>query len=313
MVPKEEGNLPQVTASGLSMACTVQEYHLSAMWRSPITLLLLLVVGVCAAQNNISGASDVTVDIVLTGARTVPPSLRNEITRELNKAAAEIGSLQTGEFVEYVQDQFARHGYMKAQIRDPQWHRVTGNGQHRHAQVTINVTEGAVYRLSSIAFSGNKAFGSQSLRAAIPMKNGEVLNVEEMRLGLKKLSEMYCSKGYINFTPIPNTEFDNKSSTVKIIFDLDEGEQFRVGTLRLNGNEPSPGEGKRLLALWATHIGQPYDCQLWEIIRKAGSRDTCLLKGSSPAPPLACDPLPEVKLDRDTKTVDIYFDFPDPQ
>ncbi|MGZ4789714.1 MAG: hypothetical protein ACXVZX_14445 [Terriglobales bacterium] len=55
---------------------------------------------------------------------------------------------------------------------------------------------------------------------------------------------------------MPNTEIDDQRDRITITFDLDEGQQFRVGRLILNGVEPYAGAGQQLIDAWKPHEGQ---------------------------------------------------------
>jgi len=49
---------------------------------------------------------------------------------------------------------------------------------------------------------------------------------------------------------------------INITLDLDEGAQFRVGTLTLIGPQPFTGAGKKMLEAWKSHESQIYSCDL---------------------------------------------------
>ena len=46
------------------------------------------------------------------------------------------------------------------------------------------------------------------------------------RKGLENLQKAYGQLGYINFTSIPNTTFDEQKKLVFLDIDVDEGKQF---------------------------------------------------------------------------------------
>ena len=227
--------------------------------RGFVVSLVLLSATLCSAQNNISDASDVTVTIVLTGATTLPTAEREQIIREVSDKKMDAGQIYTHEFDERLRDAFQKRGYFKAEIQDAEWGPVTGTGKHREATVKVAVRAGSLYRLGTITFHGNKLFDSQKLRAAFPMADGDIFNVEHMRSGLKALRQLYYAKGYIDFVPVPNTEFNDEANLINVLFDIDEGKQYHVGPLTLDGIEPYAGAGKELLEAWAPHIGEIYD------------------------------------------------------
>jgi hypothetical protein len=278
--------------------------------------VLLLNAAMAWAQANISDAEDITAEIVLTGATTVPIAVKQGITQQINQAAAKIGSLDSPEFIETLRDLFQQHGYLKASIGDPQWGPIQGDGKHRHVRITVAVDEGSLYRTGAITFKDSSVFERQALRAAIPIMDGEIFNVEQMRVGLKNLRNMYCSKGFVNFIPLPNTEINNDNLSIAISFDLDEGDQYRVGQLTLDGVEPYPDAGNHLLEAWKPHVGQIYDCRLFNGAFSDASHDN-QVPAFDPALASAIQRAKasglETSIHRETKTIDFRLEFPDPK
>lgn len=97
------------------------------------------------------------------------------------------------------------------------------------------------------------------MRAAFKISQGEIFDTEKIRAGLDNLRNLYESEGYINFTPVPNATVNKDASTIALSIDVDEGAQFRLGHLMLDGQEVRPGAGARLLANWTPYQGKVFD------------------------------------------------------
>jgi outer membrane protein insertion porin family len=178
------------------------------------------------------------------------------------------------EDTERVRDAYQQKGYFKALVADPktQIRDVGGVNWYfpfkaRHGKVvdiTIPVEEGDRYRLKEIKFQGNKEItNTAALRRLIPMKDGDIFNVEFMRKGLKNLRDAYSEQGFINFTPVPNTEIDDEHKTISIIFDLDEGKRFFVRRIEFKGNTTT--RDKVIRREIALEEGNVYNSRLWEL------------------------------------------------
>ncbi len=176
------------------------------------------------------------------------------------------------EDAERVRDALQQKGYFKALVQDPKTSIRDSGGFHlpfiqkgggKAVDITLPIEEGERYRLKEVKFSGNKAITNiQALRAQIPMKDGDIFNVELMRKGIKNLRDAYGALGYINFTPVPDTEIDDEHKTVTVKFDLDEGKQFFVRRIEFQGNTTTRDKViRRELAL---EEGQVYNSKLWE-------------------------------------------------
>lgn len=85
------------------------------------------------------------------------------------------------------------------------------------------------------------------------MRDGDLFRVDAIRDGLKNLHELYCRLGYLNFTPVPNVQIDDSSSTISVLFDLDEGEKFFYGELVVDGEESVSGARRKLVAAWEAY------------------------------------------------------------
>jgi outer membrane protein insertion porin family len=178
------------------------------------------------------------------------------------------------EDTERVRDAYQQKGYFKALVQDPQTkiRDVTGvnwffpfKSKHGKAvDITIPVEEGDRYRLKEINFTGNKAITNTALlRRMIPMKDGEIFNVELLRKGLKNLRDLYSEQGFINFTPVPNTDIDDEHKTITVNFDLDEGKQFYVRRIEFKGNTTT--RDKVIRREIALEEGNVYNSKLWEL------------------------------------------------
>ena len=178
------------------------------------------------------------------------------------------------EDAERVRDEYQQKGYFKALVQDPQTKIRDVGGinwlfpfKPRHGKVvdiTIPVEEGERFNLKEIKFTGNKAIQDLALlRRQIPMQDGEIFNVENLRKGIKNLRDLYGHYGYINFTPVPNTDIDDGHKTISVTFDLDEGKQYSVRRIEFKGNTTTRDKViRRELAL---EEGGIYDTKLWEL------------------------------------------------
>ncbi len=177
------------------------------------------------------------------------------------------------EDTELVRDAYQRRGYFKALVQDPktQIRDVTGfhipliqKGGGKVVDITIPVEEGDRYRLKEVKFTGNKAITNIAiLRKAIPMKDGETFNVEMVRQGIKNLRDIYGAGGYINFTPVPDTQFDDEKKLITLTFDLDEGKPFYVRRIEFKGNTTT--RDKVIRRELAVEEGNVYNSKLWEL------------------------------------------------
>jgi hypothetical protein len=90
----------------------------------------------------------------------------------------------------------------------------------------------------------------------IPVQPGEIFSRARIAKGLETLSQHYEAAGYINFTSIPNTEFDETNASVRLNIDVDEGKLFHWGDLHISGLDA--GKTHALTEGWEDLRGKPY-------------------------------------------------------
>jgi len=191
-----------------------------------------------------------------------------------NLFARTYDATKLNEDAERVRDAYQQKGYFKALVQDPKtqirdtssikWYMPIHKSHGKAVDITMPIEEGDRYRLKEVKFTGYKAIQNTAvLRRLVPMKDGDIFDVEAMRKGIKNLRDAYGAQGYINFTPVPNTEIDDEHKLITVTFDLDEGAQFSVRRIEFKGNTTTRDKViRRELAL---EEGSVYNKKLWDL------------------------------------------------
>ena len=191
-----------------------------------------------------------------------------------NLFARTYDSTKLSEDAERVRYYYQTKGYFKALVGDPKtqihdtsgvrWYFPFKSSPGKAVDITIPVEEGQRYRLKEITFTGNKAIKNTApLRGLFKIKDGDIFDTEAIRKGLEQLRKAYAALGYINFTPVPNTDADDEKRLISLRIDLDEGKQFFVRRIEFQGNTTTRDKViRRELAL---EEGQVYNGNLWEL------------------------------------------------
>jgi outer membrane protein assembly factor BamA len=168
----------------------------------------------------------------------------------------------TDEAVERVRAGWQDHGYFKVQV-DSEERTLTSNPASRRIALSFHVNEGLQYSLGEITFKNNKAISDVvALRGLFPINDGDIISREKIAEGLENLRRAYGDRGYINFTSVPNTQFDDERKSISLDIDVDEGKQFHMGNLNIVGlDEPARQE---ILKDFPIKRGQVYDGRLFE-------------------------------------------------
>ena len=178
------------------------------------------------------------------------------------------------EDTERVRNEYQNRGFFKVLVADPKTEiHDTGHpgfhiplvqkGPGKAVDITMPIEEGDRYKLASITFKNNKAItNTKALRTLFPIKDGDVFSREKIGKGLENLRKAYGEYGYINFTSVPDTKFDDEKKLIFLDIDVDEGKQFYVRRIEFQGNTTT--RDKVIRREIALEEGQVYNSRLWE-------------------------------------------------
>jgi outer membrane protein insertion porin family len=179
------------------------------------------------------------------------------------------------EDTERVRNEYQNRGYFKVIVDQPKTniHDTGHAGAHipllqggpgKAVDITMPIEEGDRYSLGGITFKNNKAVQNvKALRAIFPIKDGEIFSKEKIGKGLENLRKAYGELGYINFTSIPETRFDDEKKLIFLDIDVDEGKQFYVRRIEFQGNTTT--RDKVIRREVALEEGSIYNSRLWEL------------------------------------------------
>jgi outer membrane protein assembly factor BamA len=81
-------------------------------------------------------------------------------------------------------------------------------------------------------------FTDQQLRALFLIQDGEIFDIDKLRLGIGQLQQAYGNRGFVNFTTIPSLAIDENLNRIAVFFEFDKGKQFRYGKVEVTGMNP---------------------------------------------------------------------------
>jgi len=123
--------------------------------------------------------------------------------------------------------------------------------------LTIPVNEGAVYSWARAEWSGNQVLAAKELDDALGMKPGEAANGKKFDKGLKEVEKAYGKHGHIQTRMNPTPEYDDAGSKVTFKIAVNEGPQYRMGTVEFKGF--TPVDAALLSEKWGLKSGEVYD------------------------------------------------------
>jgi len=246
-----------------------------------------------------SGPEISVANVTFSGFLQLPISGQNEIASSITQQTYGSASPDnvSEEALERARIGWQDHGYFKAQVNGYAT-TLTSTPISRRISLSIHIDEGLQYSLGGISSKGNTAISDlAALRALFPIKEGDIFSREKIAKGLENLRKAYGEMGYIDFTSIPDTKFDDERRLIYLDIDINEGRQFYVGEIDVIGLSDAARE--ELLKSVPMMRGQIFNSRLWELTQKLGSKVTNC----------GCAENPAVMPDERQGMVNLTFDF----
>lgn len=177
---------------------------------------------------------------------------------------------------------YQNHGYFRVLVRDPITHTVDvnrgglpipflpliGRKRGKRTDITIPIEEGSKYRLGNLFIVSSDPekglfFKPDYLKAIFPLKPGDLLDADKIRKALKDYHTLYGAWGFIDFTPTPSFDIDDKTKTVNLTLNFDQEKQYYVRRIEFSGNTTTRDKVIRRELL--LNEGDLFNSHLWEI------------------------------------------------
>jgi outer membrane protein assembly factor BamA len=229
---------------------------------------------------------------------------QRQLTQDLQHKDAAWVTRQTPEqlarFIEArMLDLYRDRGYWRAKVSAKvTW--VRGTGDQRQVDALITATnEGEQYSVKEIRWRGVTAFSESELMKAMAMRPSDVVSRSRLAQGLETVHRLYLSRGYIAYSAVPETDFDDTGHSISLLINVREDNPFRFGTLSIEGLDH---DGSRKVQQgWGAMHEQIYSPE----------KLRAFFEKFIPGIPPTSDPLDYTNssIDLDSHTVDIFVSF----
>jgi len=135
--------------------------------------------------------------------------------------------------IEKIKDLYFNNGYIRVVLGEPGI-QLTNDKQGMF--ITIPVSEGDQFNVSSIEISGNKVFSTDVIKQKISIIPDKPFSKANLRKDIFSISELYSENGYALITVTPDLKPDESKKMVKINLRIDEGDRYRIGRIEISGN-----------------------------------------------------------------------------
>jgi len=135
--------------------------------------------------------------------------------------------------IERIRDLYFNNGFIKVAVGEP---KIQLTDDKKGMIITIPISEGDQFNISSIEFSGNKVFTEDEIKKRTTMVLGKPFSKENLKRDILSISELYSENGYALITVSPDLVPDESKKLVKILLTIDEGDKYRIGRIEISGN-----------------------------------------------------------------------------
>lgn len=137
--------------------------------------------------------------------------------------------------------EYQKEGYPRAKID----YEAVLNEEADEAVVTVRIEEGPKVKIKKIRIEGNRAFTDKRIQKLIKTKKDGLftsghLKEEVLKEDVERITAFYQSEGYLDVVAEDHLEYDATGKNIHLLFAIDEGQKYLVGTVTLDGTVVFP-------------------------------------------------------------------------
>ena len=151
-------------------------------------------------------------------------------------------------------DMYHRRGHWRAAFSAPS---VTLDPACTGVTATLNISEGPSFAWERAEWTGHAAINARDLDSLLAMKPGEVADASRIDAGLRRVRSAYKKQGYVLVTTSSTPRLDDTARRAVFEIRVEEGPQFRMGTLEFAGIPA--GDAEKLKKKWQLKPGDVFD------------------------------------------------------
>lgn len=152
---------------------------------------------------------------------------------------------------------YRERGHLQAKFLGIQAKQETSTNCKSGVVMAMLFDEGVAYNLNKVEWANQAALSAGELDTMLSLKSGEIANGIKFDNGIKAIKTAYGKRGYIQAVLTTTSAFDDVSRLVTYRISINEGGQYHMGNLILNGLPDKDVE--RAQQKWKLKSGDIYD------------------------------------------------------
>jgi outer membrane protein insertion porin family len=114
---------------------------------------------------------------------------------------------------------------------------ITNAEKEGRVVITFTLNRGPLFRLNEVSFLGNTLFSDEEIEKVFLVHPEELFSPEKLRATAESIKDLYGRKGYIDTHVQFETQPVQGKPLYNIHFEIEEGAQYKIGLIRIFGNE----------------------------------------------------------------------------
>ena len=141
--------------------------------------------------------------------------------------------------LEKLKSYYLNRGYLEFNIESTQ---VSITPDKEKIYITVNISEGPVYKIADIKFQGELKITEDEMRSLLLFKSGETFSRQKIVDSVKRISDRLGNDGYsfANINPVPDADRVNKTASFTMF--VDPGRRVHIRRINVQGNSRTRDE-----------------------------------------------------------------------
>ncbi|MDD3483719.1 outer membrane protein assembly factor BamA [Azovibrio restrictus] len=135
--------------------------------------------------------------------------------------------------LEKLRSYYMNRGYLEFAVDSTQ---VSISPDKQDIYITVNISEGDRYQISSIKLAGDLILPEDEIRKLVPLKPGQVFSREELNNTTKRITDRLSDQGYAFANVNASPELDKEKKQVAFTIFVDPGKRVYVRRINVTGN-----------------------------------------------------------------------------
>lgn len=179
-------------------------------------------------QINIVGAKDFSEKDLLKQFELTTPGLMTWYTKNDQYSRQKLGA-----DLEKLKSFYMNSGYLEFAVESTQ---VSISPDKQDVYITVNISEGQRYQVSSVKLAGDFAISEEELRMLVTVKAGDVFSREQLNESTKAIGNALGKQGYAFANVNAAPEIDKDKRQVAFTIFIDPGKRVYVRRINITGN-----------------------------------------------------------------------------